>query len=143
VILLAKRCERRVFINKGHTPAQKLGLRYENKVVKQLIKEFGPAMVEHNPWYNYQDETGFHACCPDILIHKPNLIFIIEVKYTMTPEAVRKLYEVYRPVIYLATNIKTRPIIIIKNALRGFTYDGALVIQWLGMGPIEIPGLEN
>jgi hypothetical protein len=144
MILLAKRCERTVFVNKGHTPAQKLGLRYENKVVKQLVKQFGPAMVEHNPWYNYQDETGFHACCPDIIIWS-KIPIILEVKYTLTPEARGKLQKLYGPVVLFSTNSipAVRTCIIVKHLgnVPQFLPPPHLV-QWLERGWIDVPGID-
>jgi hypothetical protein len=145
VILLAKRCERQVFPpSRGITPAQKLGLRYERKVFKQLTLQFGAANVEHNPWYNYEDETGFHACCPDIIIWD-RIPVILEVKYTLCPEAKEKLQKLYAPVVLLSLKgIAVRTCIITKN-LGGMPQflPPPYLIQWLGRGPIEIPGLKG
>jgi hypothetical protein len=143
MILLAKRCERPVFPpSRGFTSAQKLGLRYERKVFKRLIKQFGQAIVEHNPWYSYEDdETGFHACSPDIVVWG-NIPTIIEVKYTYTPEAVDKLQKIYGPAIFLATVgiPAVRTAVICKHCRSIPPTPPPYFIQWLGKGPIEMPG---
>lgn len=143
MILLAKRCVRPMFPpGSGRTPAQKLGLRYERKVVKQLTKQFGAGFVEYNPWYNYQDETGFHACSPDVLLHTFRKIFVIEIKYTLTPESFTKISQIYQTVVSIANASYTWPVIIYKNYREGVSGLNSIpTVQWLGRGLIEIPGL--
>jgi hypothetical protein len=130
--MLAQRClPQRLPIPSSESAKQ--GLRYERAVVKKLRERF--SFLEHNPWFTYTDELGFvNFCSPDILIHEPGspTAYIAEVKLTYTPEASKKLTEVYCPVVKLATGWDTAPLVIYRNATPKVNQCPHKSLQWLG-----------
>lgn len=127
------------------------GLRYERRLNLKLKHTLEPThTLEHNPFFRFLDDRDIdHVCVPDFLILCPDLSLVIEAKLTYTPEALRKLREVYVPVLSLALNLepklKPKPLIITKNIVPGlkplFTLKEALLapiplIQWRGVGPV-------
>lgn len=119
------------------------GLRYERKVVKALTNS--GCDIDHNPWYCYD---GDRYCCPDIVLYYLALdtAIIIEVKLTYTPEALKKLREVYVPVVSATIRQnKVYPLVIVKNLAPGMLSHTNLkealgspwpIIQWRGTGRI-------
>ena len=104
---------------KGTSPAAKQGLRYENRVAKQLAlhivaKHF--LRLEHNPWFTFSDQFGTANCSPDFLLHaEDGKIIIVEVKLTWVEVAAHKLNDLYCPVISAALNTWCYPLVICKS----------------------------
>jgi hypothetical protein len=116
--LVAKRAAVPMFVNKGNSLATKNGLRYENRVWKQLkyhVELKHVSKVEHNPWFIFSDVYGSSSCCPDFLIWLGDHVIITEVKLTWVETAAPKLTELYRPVIKEALQVDVSPLIIVKN----------------------------
>src|SRR5215469_4056525 len=132
--MFARRIEPRSF-PQARTRVQILGLQYERRVRNRLIKQ--GYKVEHNPWYLYLDRLdNGKICSPDILIHQPDEIIIIETKLTYTPEAVNQL-NLYLEVVRAAQPKPCRGIIIYKNSGTVLQKLGTH-FQWLGYGPIQL-----
>ena len=87
---------------KRMTPSQAAGIRFEKKKVQPrldvLAKSLG-AKVEHNPWFQYNDENGPHACSPDSIFIFEDSVIVIEIKVTWIPVAISKLRNLYLPVV--------------------------------------------
>ena len=116
--LTAKRAAAPLFKNKGNSLATKNGLRYENRVHRQLQHHVGLRhfhRVEHNPWFLFSDVYGASSCCPDFLLWLDDHVIITEVKLTWVGEAAQKLIELYRPVVKEALGVDVSPLIIVKN----------------------------
>jgi hypothetical protein len=118
--LQAGRATREIWAKgKGSNPAAKLGLRYENRVEKQLAwhvtqKRF--KRLEHNPWFTFSDQFGTANCSPDFLLHtEDGNIIIVEVKLTWVEVAIHKLMDLYQPVISEALQAPCYPLIICRN----------------------------
>lgn len=114
----ASRAPRAVHRARASNAVAALGLRYEKRVKLQLehhVKSGRFYKLEHNPWFNYQDPSGFHACCPDFLLW-PNqeCVVVVEVKYTWVPIAAHKLRELYLPVVNAALGVPVAPLVIVK-----------------------------
>jgi len=100
-------------IPKALTPAQKLGLQYERRVVKTMRAQ--GLDIEHNPWFRYRREGVTGYAVPDVLIHLPGLIVVAEIKLTYTPEALTKLQDLYCPIARSLFALDARPLVIVKN----------------------------
>lgn len=104
---------------KGSNPAAKQGLRYENRVAKQLAQHVAAKHfreVEHNPWFTFSDQFGTSNCSPDFLLHTDDgKIIIVEVKLTWVEVAAHKLNDLYCPVISAALDTWCYPLIICRN----------------------------
>lgn len=146
-LMSAQRCVAPHDASRGSNRSAKIGLRYERLVWKALeaVSEF--AHVEHNPWFSFTDMNGFGSCCPDFLVwHQRYGIIIIEVKLTWVPEALPKLQELYMPVVGLALNTVTAPLVICRTLIpqapkASFSVEDALrgespLLHWLGHGRI-------
>jgi len=150
-IYFAKRIDPRP-MPKPQTLQQKLGIRYEKKVVRALGATKGISL-EHNPWYEYltvEGSTGW--CIPDALIQVNDLNIVLEIKLTYTPEALEKLRNLYCPVVSLALGEAALPLVIIRNALPGIKacldltealYCPDPICQWLGRGPLTFPDIKD
>lgn len=110
----------RVFAKvKGTSPAAKRGLRYENRVAKELeyhvhLGHF--TRIEHNPWFSFTDTFGSSTCSPDFLAYFNDNVIIIEVKLTWKEVAIHKLNDLYSPVVTAALGVSTSPLVICRNA---------------------------
>jgi hypothetical protein len=104
---------------KGTSPAAKLGLRYENRVAKQLERlrvEGRFKVLEHNPWFTFSDQFGTANCSPDFLLHaEDGKIVVVEVKLTWVEVAVHKLNDLYCPVISAALDALCFPLVIVRS----------------------------
>lgn len=93
------------FLPAGSNVVAKLGLQYERKAHRELLRLHGLGFfdaIEHNPWFAYtRAETGAaSACCsPDFLLTLDQSIYVIEVKLTWVPEAAIKLADLYVPLV--------------------------------------------
>jgi hypothetical protein len=97
------------------TPAQRRGLRYQEKVEKALKRVFFPDYVLSRPWFRYKSIDGaVKKCQPDVLITHSWGISIVEVKYTTTAEAWDKLLNVYRPVVEKAYRAPTALVLVTR-----------------------------
>jgi hypothetical protein len=107
--------------SRSQKPGIVLGLRYERRFRQELEKLFdsNPNLrVEYNPWFFYRRADGYTgACSPDILLHDDELgmTWVIEVKYTWVAEADSKLRDLYCPVVELALNRITEPLVVVKR----------------------------
>jgi hypothetical protein len=119
------------------------GLRYERKVDKELWRHKAAGhflLVEHNPWFTFEDEWGIANCCPDFILHSEEELTVVEVKRTWVEVAIHKLNDLYNPVISTALGRPVKPLIICRNSAPGappaeFTLSGALaspfrLLQW-------------
>lgn len=84
------------------TPAQRAGLRYEDRVQLHLHSLLGPDYTQ-SPWIRFTEHTEFgddkRACVPDgLLIRSPNA-FVFEIKIRHTTDAWFQLRKLYAPVV--------------------------------------------
>jgi hypothetical protein len=73
-----------------HEGARLAGLRFERAV-------WSRTGGLHNPWIAYEDATGEHVACPDIVL--PEQKIVIECKLTYTPIADMQLAQLYLPLV--------------------------------------------
>lgn len=103
---------------KGSSPAAKLGLRYERRVLRELTQLCNRGYfldLEHTPWFSFEDKYGPGTCSPDFLMFLDKGIVIIETKLTWVPNALSKLEELYCPVVSCAFNAPVRPLVICRS----------------------------
>lgn len=135
---------------KPSNPAAKLGIRYENRVGKELRRHVIPNRftdLEHNPWFTFYDVYGVGNCCPDFLLWVNDRVIVVEVKLTWVEVALAKLDELYCPVISAALHCPVLPLVICRNATTNspsakFTLGEALIsknklLQWPQTGHIQ------
>ena len=143
-------------------PASLAGLRFERKLIAALRAESED--IEHNPWFAYRAAEGgtyptelsrgsssqISYCSPDGILYRlyQGLAIVIEAKLTYTPEALRKLTEVYIPIVRSALKrpiLDVQPLIIVRNLIPGVkaheSLDSALgsnlpLLQWRGVGRV-------
>ena len=134
--------------------AAALGLRYERSIGKELrrLGNSDPDFIqlEHNPWFEFTDRYGNGQCSPDFIIHRRGTIIVAEIKLTYTPMALRKLTDLYIPVIHVAldghNDISLFPLVICKSLTpeaphAAFRVADALycdypLLHWFGNGPL-------
>ena len=133
---------------KGSNQASKLGLRYENRVYRQLTKlEDRFNKITHNPWFEFEDINGPGVCSPDIVMMMGNLGIIVEVKLSWVEIALRKLNDLYVPVVSAALNARFTPLVVCRNLLpssppAAYTVRDALalpcpLLHWADIGSIR------
>lgn len=141
---LSYRCDPRT-LPKVKTTWAKAGLSYERSVVKALTKEFG-AQVIHNPWYYFEDDNGPGYIALDVLLSYTSSLTVIECKLKYKVDALKKVKELYQPIVNLAENTTTVPLIITKHLTSdaprpalSFTEaiaQQATLLHWPGKGSI-------
>lgn len=78
------------------------GLKYERKVNRAFLEEFGFTRYIPSQWFKYQiPGSGILFCQTDGLLFTPKQrkILIVEVKYKHTPDAYWQIENKYLPVI--------------------------------------------
>lgn len=114
----AARATRQFPVPKPSNFAARIGLRYERRIGKELALHIASEhidRVEHNPWFTFTDKYGSGNCCPDFIFWLQNVIVIVEVKLTWTEVAMRKLMELYCPVVATAFQCGVVPLVICRN----------------------------
>lgn len=88
-------------VSKKMTPSQAAGIRFEKKVgtYLEILARSLDAKLEKNPWFQYNDMNGPHACSPDFILNYSGLVIVIEVKVTWLPSASAKLKNLYIPIV--------------------------------------------
>jgi hypothetical protein len=106
------------FLPKASSAAAKLGVRYENRIARQLtrfVTEGKCLNVEHGPWFDFSDKFGYSTCSPDFILWlSPELVTIVEIKLSWVPIAKLKLDELYLPVVENALGVNAQTLVITK-----------------------------
>lgn len=84
---------------KGDTFSQRLGLKYEARIMEKLQGLF-PRIV-FGPYIHFLDDQKARTCQPDAVVFFEKDIFVFEVKYTHCPEAWWQLEKLYAPLLRL------------------------------------------
>lgn len=107
---------------RASSPAAKLGLAYEKRVGKELLRfldKDGFSKIEHGSWFRFYDTLGTGHCSPDFIMWFNNKAVVVEVKHTWVAEAKAKLDDLYLPIVSCAHNgAPTLPLVIVKNMTR-------------------------
>lgn len=84
---------------RGRSAAQKAGIRYERKVLKELSAEF-PGEFLPSQWFRFDDGSpSIRWCQVDGLRVAPSHVTIFEVKSSFCAEAGYQLRHLYLPVV--------------------------------------------
>lgn len=116
------------------------GLQYERKLAKAI-----PA-AEHGVWWSFLDKNGPGACQTDFIFVGREYALVLEAKYTYTESAWGQLFDLYRPVVEMATGLTMLGIQICKvltpdaknvvysvaEANRACRVSNRVVIHWSG-----------
>jgi hypothetical protein len=90
--------------------AKGAGLRFEKAIAKAI-----PSAL-HGTWFEFEDKGGHGYCQTDIIYTlRPDLVVVIEVKYTLVPGAHSKLVNLYIPVVTKALNRPVVGVVAVKN----------------------------
>lgn len=81
----------------GDTTAKTNGLRYEDKVQRELVLRCRGYLP--SPPIHFLDDNGYRTIIPDGLISNPGRVFIFEIKSQHMPEAWWQLDQLYKPVL--------------------------------------------
>lgn len=84
--------------NRGHTQAQKMGLRYEQKV-HDVLSAIYEAQFTPSPCILFEEGTRLRRAIPDGILMLGNCVVVVEVKYTHTEFAWWQLKRLYEPLI--------------------------------------------
>lgn len=84
--------------NRGRTYAQKLGLRYEQKVHDVLSAIYGSSF-RPAPSILFEDRTGLRRAIPDGILDLDTRVVIVEVKYSHCELAWWQLKKLYLPLV--------------------------------------------
>lgn len=89
------------------------GVRYEKALAKHL------GFARHGQWYQFIDRNGHGYCQTDLLIEFPELVLVLEAKYTWTPQGHFQLEQLYRPVVERAFGKPMRGLVVCKKLTDG------------------------
>lgn len=129
--------------------AANLGLRYEKKVVLAISESITTPKIrlEHNPWFRFVDSSRSGYASPDILLFCGSFMVIVEIKYTFTVEALRKVRRFYEPIVRGVYQLPAIPMIVARNLTPeapkpNYTIHAALgetghLLHWMGEGKIS------
>lgn len=110
--------------------AKAAGLRYERALAKHLPE------ATHGQWFEFSDGNGHGYCQTDLLMpFLPHFIAIIEIKYTLVPNAFSKMLDLYIPVVSKAMGCPVAGIIAVKNLEYAYCEDNFVFA--------ELPGAAN
>lgn len=84
--------------NRGRTYAQKLGLRYEQKV-HDVLSAIYQTRFRVSPSILYEDRTGLRRAIPDGILDLDSFVVIVEVKYSHCELAWWQLNKLYAPLV--------------------------------------------
>lgn len=105
-------CNRPAFIPVGRPRGAKAaGIRYE-----RLFKSY-LSTANHGQWFEYETIDGqTHYCQTDALVSfLPDLMLVLELKYTLVPDAAIKLRGLYIPVVTTAMGLTTYGAVVSRN----------------------------
>lgn len=85
-------------VARGHTAAQRDGLRYERRVIDVLSAIYG-ADFRAGPSILYEDRTGCRMAIPDGILRIRHTLVVIEVKLSHTEKAWWQLKRLYAPLL--------------------------------------------
>lgn len=94
-------------LNTGRTPAQKAGLRYEQRVHDVLSAIYG-ANYRPAPSILFRDISGVRRAIPDGLLRVDDLCVLIEIKLSHTERAYWQLKRLYEPLLMRLVVPRTR-----------------------------------
>lgn len=84
--------------NRGRTYAQKLGLRYEQKV-HDVLSAIYQSRYRASQSILFEDRTGLRRAIPDGLLELPDRLVIVEIKYSHCELAWWQLNRLYAPLV--------------------------------------------
>lgn len=97
----------------GTSAAQKAGLRYEDRVQKNLIEIFCDLYVP-NCSFSWQDDLGKRFCEMDGLILLPTTVVCVEIKSQHMPEAWWQLRKKYEPVLRSYEKVRGKRLLLLE-----------------------------
>lgn len=92
------RFETDVLFPPGMTSAQKAGLRYEKKIILELV-DMLQKLIHVAPTIEYEDAAGLGYAIPDAVISDNHGICVVEIKYQHMPDAWWQLRKKYEPLV--------------------------------------------
>lgn len=108
------------FHSQPRTGAQKRGLAYERKALRELENRYKHEFIPH-PWFWYKETHSLrgHYCQPDgLLIRvKARQIIVTEIKLRHTADAYYQLFDLYLPVVRAVFGA-------------GWSYGAVEVVRW-------------
>lgn len=84
--------------NRGHTQAQKMGLRYEQKV-HDVLSAIYETRFTPSPCILFEEGTRLRRAIPDGVLVLGDCVVVVEVKYTHTEDAWWQLKRLYEPLL--------------------------------------------
>lgn len=99
---------------RGKSAAQKAGIRYERKIISELISEY-PDGLRPGQWFRFEDASGLRWCQVDALRVEPQRAIVFEVKSRFSSDAWWQLRKLYEPVVRLAFKVPVVPVVICRN----------------------------
>lgn len=97
------------------------GVRYERQVAKAIPD------ARHGQWFQFIDQNGHGTCQTDLLIEFPELVVVLEAKYTWTPEGHFQVDRLYKPVVERAFGKPCHGLVICR-ALRDEREMGSVLV---------------
>jgi hypothetical protein len=89
------------------------GLRYQRALGNAL-----GALARAELWYEFEDRNGTHFCQPDFVIFGHKRVCVLEAKLTFTPEGLRAIKGLYKPVCEHVYGRHTFGFVVCKNLPR-------------------------
>lgn len=110
-----------------HRPkgAKAHGLRYEKAVAKAL------PFARHGQWFQFLDVNGLGTCQTDLLLEFPELVVVLEAKYTWTLTGHVQVERLYKPVVEKALGKPVVGMVICRTLLDERAMGQVLVVSRL------------
>lgn len=99
------------------------GVRYERQCAKNLPD------ARHGQWFQFIDRNGHGTCQTDLLIEFPELVVVLEAKYTWTPEGHFQVERLYQPVVERAFGKPVRGFVICRALRDEREMSGVMVVH--------------
>lgn len=113
--------------NGVHRPrgAKAHGVRYENLLAK------GVPLARHGQWFQFIDRDGHGTCQTDLLLEFPELVVVLEAKYTWTIMGHVQVERLYKPVVEKAFGKPCVGLVVCKALRDECEMGGAMVVHRL------------
>lgn len=82
---------------------------------KRLEKKSLPAKQYNGLWLEFEDESGFGFCQPDVVLVGEDRVVVVECKLTQTDQAEDQLELLYMPIVRLLFGLPVFGVQICRN----------------------------
>jgi hypothetical protein len=105
--------------------------------------------VEHNPWFEFEDDNGHGFCSPDLLLVGTKRTLVLECKLSDGAQGWMQVSGLYAPVLRGVFGMEVVPVVVTRTLRRGSVVAHSLreaveraaerpVLHYIGHGPFPL-----